>query len=167
MMATASRIHPTSWADNAEVKRIIAYLVERGATVDFFSAVAIGDLDQMRHRLETNPRLASTWRPDGYPVLHFAVGMDNREIVSALLKAGCDIDIRNKSDNTGNVDETALHNAAFWGRAEIALMLIESGADVNALDEHQGTPLEEARRLKNKMVEDLLLKHGAKSGPGD
>jgi hypothetical protein len=56
MMATASRIHPTSWADNAEVKRIIAYLVERGATVDFFSAVAIGDLDQMRHMLETKPR---------------------------------------------------------------------------------------------------------------
>jgi ankyrin repeat protein len=94
--------------------------------------------------------------------------MDNREIVSALLKAGCDVDIRNKSDHTGNVRmRPLLHNAAFWGRAELAVLLIESGADVNALDEHQGTPLDEARRLKNKMVEDLLLKHGAKSGPGD
>ena len=57
--------------------------------------------------LETNPGLASTRRPDGYPVLHLAVGMDDREIVSALLKAGCDVDIRNKSDNTGSEDETA------------------------------------------------------------
>ena len=164
MMATASRIHPTSWADNAEIKRIIAYLIERGATVDFFSAVAIGDLDRVRHMLEANPGLASTRRPDGYPVLHLAVGMDDREIVSALLKADCDVDIRNKSDHTGSEDETALHNAAFWGRAEVAVLMIESGADVNALDAHHGTPLDEARRLKNKIVEDLLLKHGATAG---
>ena len=39
-----------------------------------------------------------------------------------------------------------------------------SGADVNALDAHHGTPLDEARRLKNKIVEDLLLKHGATAG---
>ena len=37
-------------------------------------------------------------------------------------------------------------------------------ADVNALDAHHGTPLDEARRLKNKIVEDLLLKHGATAG---
>ena len=164
MLTAASEIHPNSRVENGQINRIIAYLIEHGATVDFFSAVAIGDLDRVRHMLETNPGLASTRRPDGYPVLHLAVGMDNREIVSALLKAGCDVDIRNKSDNTGSEDETALHNAAFWGRAELAVLLIESGADVNALDEHHGTPLDEARRLKNKIVEDLLLKHGATSG---
>jgi len=168
MLSAVSRIHPSSWVENAEIKRIVAYLIERGATVDFFSAVAIGDSDRVRQLLETNPGLASTRRPDGYPVLHFAVGMDDMEIVSALLKAGCDVNIRNKSDHTGSVDETALHNAAFWGRDEIALLLIEAGADVNALDEHHTTPLDEARRLGNKNVEDLLLLlRGATSGTGD
>ena len=166
MLSAASRIHPTSWGDNAEIKRIVAYLIERGATVDFFSAVVIGDLDQMRHMLKLNPRLASTRRPDGYPVLHLAVGMNDRELVATLLKAGCDVNIRNKSDNTGSEDETALHNAAFRGRDAIALLLIESGADVNALDEHNNTPLDEARRLKNRIVEDLLLQHGATAGTG-
>ena len=84
LLVAAREIHPPSETENAEIKRIIAYLIERGATVDFFSAVAIGDLDQVRRFLDADPLLAGTRGPDGYPALHFAVDMDYREIVAAM-----------------------------------------------------------------------------------
>jgi ankyrin repeat protein len=164
MLTAAREIHPTHEKENADIKRVIGYLIEHGATVDLFSAVAIGDLDQVQRLLERDPKLASMRGPDGYPALHFAVGMDYREIVVALLKAGCDVDLRNKSDHTGSMGETALHNAAFWGREEIAQKLIEAGANVNAADKNQTTPLDEAHRLANERVAHLLLKNGAKPG---
>ena len=57
--------------------------------------------------------LASTRSPDGYPALHFAVGIDYREIVTALLKAGCNVDLLNQSESTGNKNGTALHSAGW------------------------------------------------------
>lgn len=165
-LAAARKIHPDCDVENAAIRSVVKYLSSRGAKVDFFSAVAVGDLKEVRQLLETDPNLANTGGPDGYPVLHFAVDMAYGDIVSTLLSAGCDVNIKNKSAQTGSVDETALHNAAFWGRAEIAILLIEAGADVNALDENHATPLDEAYRLSNEAVADLLLKHGAMKGTG-
>ena len=47
--------------------------------------------------------------------------------VKRLLKAGGDVNIPNASKNTGGVDETALDNAEFWERDEIAKLLIKAG----------------------------------------
>jgi len=52
--------------------------------------------------------------------------------------------------------------AAFWGRVEIAKLLIDAGADVNARDKHLFTPLHEAARVGNVQVAVLLLEHGAR-----
>ena len=67
------------------------------------------------------------------------------------------MDIRNKSDHTGSVGETPLHSAAFWGRYEIAQLLINAGADVNAQDDQGSTPLHEAARLGRVKLAQLLL----------
>ena len=166
MLVAAREIHPNSKKENAEIKRIIGHLIERGAVVDLFSAVAIGNLDQVQTLLERDPKLASTRASDGYPALHFAVDMDYREIVAALLKAGCDVDLRNQCESTGNKNGTALHSAAFWRREEIARSLIAAGANVNAVAENQTTPLDEAHRLNSEKVARLLREHGAKPGDG-
>ena len=70
----------------------------------------------MRRLLKNDPKVPNACEPDGYPALHFAVGMNYKNIVAAMLSAGGEVDVRNKSDHTGHVGETALHCAAFWGR---------------------------------------------------
>ena len=127
MQIAARDIHPTHPDENDDIKRIIAVLTKHGAKMDLFSAVAIGDERQVQALLAKNPQSANARGPDGYPALHFAVGMNYKSIVAALLKAGGDVNIPNKSENTGGVDETALDNAEFWERDEIAKLLIAAG----------------------------------------
>jgi ankyrin repeat protein len=160
-------IRPNADQENAAVKQIGALLRQHGATVDLFSAVAIGDLLEVRRLVREKPEAARARGADGYPALHFAVSMNAKDIVGALLDAGCDVDMRNQSNDTGAVGETALHCAAFWGRYEIAKLLIDRGADVNARTERQGTPLHDAARVGNVKIVRLLLEKGAKPDARD
>lgn len=64
-------------------------------------------------------------------------------------------------DGTG---ATALHHAAWKGHAEIAALLLQSGAEVNALwdDAHYGgTPLHAAAHGNQKAAAEVLIRHGA------
>jgi ankyrin repeat protein len=163
----ARELHPDHENENRECKRVIAALVAHGASLDLFTAVAIGDEPEVDQLVKDDPKALNARGPDGYPALHFAVGMNYKNIVAALLAAGCDVDIRNKSDHTGSMDETALHCAAFWDRYDIANLLIEAGADVNALAEQKHTPLHEAARMANAKLAELLLEHGANANAQD
>ncbi|MDB4342093.1 ankyrin repeat domain-containing protein [bacterium] len=85
----------------------------------------------------------------------------NIATVKQHLAAGTDV---NAADENG---WTALHQAAFKGRKEIAELLITKGADVNAKDEDGGTPLDVAIKYKQTETADLLRKHGGISGAAD
>lgn len=156
----ASRMHP-SGAPISQIRRVVELLQEKGAAVDLFSAVAIGDEKLTRQLLKNIPETANALGPDGYPALHFAVNMDYGNIITALLEANVDLKLRNKSDQQGSPGQTALHCAAWWGRHAIAKQLIEAGADVNALDDRGSTPLHEAVSMSNADLVRLLLKSGA------
>jgi ankyrin repeat protein len=158
----ARNTHPTAVEENKEIRKVVAILLQHGATLDLFSAVAIGDETAVERLLQQDPSSSSYRGPDGYPALHLAVDMDYGNIVRKLLRAGCDVDIRNRSENTGNLNGTPLHNAAFWGRLEIARLLIDAGADVNAQAERNVRPLDEAIRLNQPRLARLLLERGAK-----
>ena len=127
MQLAAREIHPNHADENEDIKRTIAVLTRHGAKMDLFSAVAIGDERQVQALLAENPKSANARGPDGYPALHFAVGMNYKSIVAALLTAGGDVNIPNKSENTGGVGQTALDCAEFWERDEITKLLIEAG----------------------------------------
>ena len=57
-----------------------------------------------------------------------------------------------------------MHEAAALGHKEIAELLIAAGANVNVKQKVGGTPLDWANRNKNKIIVDLLRKHGGKTG---
>jgi ankyrin repeat protein len=56
-----------------------------------------------------------------------------------------------------------LHAASYWGRLEVARLLLENGANVNLEDDNGKTPLVAAYRRNRTNLEAmrLLLKHGA------
>jgi ankyrin repeat protein len=84
-----------------------------------------------------------------------------------MLKSGVDVDARHPVTNW-----TALIGSAYYGHDEVARLLIESGANVNAKDKNGGTPLLKAvtlgpyenlqKHLKKKAeIIGALLKAGA------
>ena len=88
-----------------------------------------------------------------------AIEWGNIEAVKWHLAAGTDVNVKG-----GFADGTPLHYAAANGHKEIAELLIEKGADLNAKDEDGGTPLDYAIEFKHTQTADLLRKHGGKTG---
>ena len=58
-------------------------------------------------------------------------------------------------------DDTALHLAATTGNNEMTMLLIKAGADVNAVDSADTSPLIDATSYGNDLVAETLLKAGA------
>jgi ankyrin repeat protein len=154
-------IHPNNEAKNESIKKMVSVLRKHGAELDVFSAVAVGDFDALAELLEKDPKSSSSVSSEGYPALHMAIQMNYPKAVKMLLEAGCDVDIRSKSESIGWKGETPLLCAAFWGRDEIAKVLVSSGADVNAKAAKDVTPLHEAVRMGHVDIAKLLLEHGA------
>ncbi len=78
------------------------------------------------------------------------------EIVDLLLKNGLD---PNRPFN--DLEQTPIYQAITYRQIEIARRLIEGGADVNARDRHESTPLAYVVGGGNKDLFDLLMKAGA------
>ncbi len=72
---------------------------------------------------------------NGYTPLHVACLRDNAEIVSKLIKAGCDI---NKADKDGR---TPLYIVCCSDNNEILSLLIRAGADINPFHKNKRVPL--------------------------
>lgn len=158
----AANVRPGKQAVNDDLKKAIAALVQHGATLDLCSAVAIGDQKRVEELLQASPLLADSIAPDGTPALHIATSMGDEQLVRRLLAAGCNVNIRNRSENK----ETALHCAAFWGRAQVAKLLLDAGADCNALVDGS-SPLDEAIHWRNKDVAVVLFRQGGRLTGGD
>ena len=89
--------------------------------------------------------------------IHDAAHTGNIEAVKKHLASGANL---NAKDSEGG---TPLHHAAWNGHKEVAELLIEKAADVNALGDN-GTPLDWAIFRKHPETVELLRKHGGKTG---
>jgi len=77
-------------------------------------------------------------------------------VVQALVRAGADVNACN-----GVTRATALHMAARRGYAEIARVLLECGAAIEAQDRKGDTPLQRAINCRRDTVVQLLVERGA------
>jgi ankyrin repeat protein len=163
LQAAAQKIWPGQEKPNQQLREVVAVLRKHGARLDLFSAVAIGDEEQVAKLLAKNPASANARDACGHPAMHLAVGMNYEKIVKQLLAAGCDVEIANECSHIGHVGDTPLHEAAFWGRYAIAQELIRKRANVNATTSRgQWTPLHDALYMNNLKIARLLLESGAK-----
>jgi len=68
----------------------------------------------------------------------------------------------NVNEKDSQFGTTPLHMAAFYGRTEIAKLLLRSKADINAVDNEGETPLLAALANNQKEMGELLINRGAK-----
>ena len=108
-------IHPNDDKKNESIKKMIAVLRKHGAQMEVYAAVAIGDLETLTKLLEKNPGAAMDYSIGGYPALHMAIQMNRPQAVKMLLDAGCDIEIKSKSESTGSKGETPAHVRCILG----------------------------------------------------
>lgn len=95
---------------------------------------------------------------DGLTPLHLAVKFGQHEVVESLLGLGANLQLK-----TGKLGETPLHIATMVKDGERCVdLLIKSGADVDATEIKQETPMHFAARFNNLKAVQLLLEDGAK-----
>jgi ankyrin repeat protein len=96
---------------------------------------------------------------DGFTPLHGAVSYGNNETrrsaVEALLKSGANVNAKTSRDG-----ETPFHKAISRGDVELVKLLLDYGADVNAVSKFGVTSLYFARN--SDAITKLLKEHGAK-----
>jgi ankyrin repeat protein len=121
------------------------------SAADLMTAVVAGDADTVRRMVTEDPSLASSRGEDGVSALLQARYRNDRATIDALLSADPELDIfeaaalgyvdrvRERLDaNRGDIGAlspdgfTPLHLAAFFGKADVARLLLDSGADVTA-----------------------------------
>lgn len=122
-----------------------------------FTAAKIADAEYVRMRLQEglDPDSQNRTFSNLDRLLTFAVRHGAIDSVRVILKAGAKVDIRSHGTK-----KTSLFQAAFDGRTEIAKILLDQGADVNALDNSGNNCLREAIAAGNAAMVQLLLDAG-------
>jgi ankyrin repeat protein len=126
-----------------------------------FAALQSGNVADFEALLRSNPRLSRDRGTNGNTLLNLAVSFAGKpdwkggmSAIEALLAAGSDV---NEGNDRGS---TPLHQAAYANKPEIATLLIEKGAALDA-EAHGagGTPLITALFWGHREVADLLGRH--------
>ena len=156
-------LHKAARAGNIEVASMLLAagaepdpISEKGVT-PLYLAASKGHSEIVIKLIEFNVEV-NLKQENGFTPLSQAVRNGHIDTVSILLANGAEVNTREISLVENN---TALHCAAFNGYSEIAILLINSGADVNAITKLGWTPLHIAASAGHVELASLLIKHDA------
>ena len=152
---------------------------------DVFAAVGLGDRDRLKALLEERPDLVNARNEAGDSLLLAAAYSGRKDLFELLLEKGAGVNVFEASalglsDRVGEFlgaepslansyshdGWTPLHLASFFGREDVASVLLAHGADVNARSRStrfakENTPLHAAAANRQVALAELLLAHGA------
>ncbi len=137
--------------------KLASFLAEKAVALNIFEAAATGKTNAIIRILARDPQLVNACSQDGYQPLGLSCFFGHFETTRYLINAGA----RLNWPSQNRMRATPLHSAAAGGHAKLVLLLLEHGADPNALQEGGFTPLHAA--AQNGDVESIraLLFHGA------
>ena len=139
--------------DGAALERLLAGDPE----LDVFEAAALGRDERVQGLLTAQPGLVDDHTPDGFTALHLAAFFDHPGVARGLIARGADPCAR--AENEMAVEP--LHSAAASSARDVAELLLDAGADVNAQQHGGFTPLAAAARNGDDALADLLVARGA------
>ncbi|VEP13406.1 Ankyrin [Hyella patelloides LEGE 07179] len=153
-------VTPLCMATKAEHQQIIDLLMANNAQIDLSTLIIAEQWEQAQALLDTQPTIISQ-KP---LLLHYTIQKGLTTAASWLLERGADINLRIK-DKLGDfvANLTPLHAAIKTEQIEIAKILLEAGADVNAksIGELELTTLQGAAAKGNLDLIRLLVKYQA------
>ena len=136
------------------------FLADLGAPVSICTATLLGAQDLVKRIVQEDKAcLRERGAHDIALLAYTAFAAQQADIAEFLLAAGADVHAR-------SLGQTTLHIAAAKGHLELAGLLLDHGADVNATAKVRGsdrTPLAIAVETKQTRVADLLSARGGRS----
>jgi len=132
--------------------------IERGVTLNQFEAAASGQIARLRELLEAQPTRIDDFSPDGFQALGLAAFFGQAAAAGWLLEHGAQVNMPSRN----GMRVMPLHSAVAACNLEIARALIEHGADVNAVQNDDFTPLMAAAQNGQLEMIELLLAHSAR-----
>jgi ankyrin repeat protein/L-ascorbate metabolism protein UlaG (beta-lactamase superfamily) len=159
-------LHHAAERGSLEIARI---LVENGAVVEtadhygwtpLTAALVGGNVDLVRLLLEhgADPN-RTVWQ--GTPLMFLCMRHGNLAVMQAMLDGGARVDGREP-----NFNATLLHQAAEFGYADFATLLLDRGCDLDARESLGRTALDIAMQYGHPRVAQLLTERGAKPAAG-
>ena len=129
--------------------------------LDIFEAAAVGNDERVGQLLDVNPQAANAWAEDGFQPLGLAVFFGHPQTARTLIGAGAEVNSASRNE----FKVMPLHSACAVRdpdtRYELAKLLLECGADPNARQQDEFTPLMEATQHGDDRLRELLVQHGA------
>ena len=152
---------PVTLAARQKAPDIVAFLTQKGASVSILTAIYLGAYQRCARQLKSQPELASLRDEEGTPLLHHAVEALLPKLVGLVLKHGGSVSGVDAKGETGLHRIADVRHAPPGAAAQIADLLLDCGADPNARNWDDVTPLHQAVRARNIAVVELLLARGA------
>jgi uncharacterized protein len=136
---------------------ITALLRPLVSPLTFYEAAAVGDTPRVAELLDAQPSQIDAFAPDGFTALGLTAYFGHTDAAALLISRRANVNLA--STNAQHV--APLHSAVAGQHAAIVKLLLESGANPNAMQEKQFTPLQQAAHNGNLEIARLLLEHGA------
>jgi ankyrin repeat protein len=118
-------------------------------------------VERLRELLDEDPSLANALADDGFQPLGLASFFGHADSARLLVELGAEVN----SASRNAMKVMPLHSAAAAQdpvvRYEIAKLLLEAGADPNARQQDEYTPLMAADQHGDERLRELLVEHGA------
>ena len=140
-------------------------LLEHGAQLTIFTAVAEEDVEEVRRQVECDRSLVGARDEVDLSLLHHACMRLRTDVIRLLVEMGAEVNaVAAESFGIQPIHCAARHSE---GNAEAIILLVHHGADVNARNAYRVTPLHMAVRDRSVEGVKILLENGADANAED